>query len=131
MFTLIPVSGVASLWLRVEPMIRSAIAKGETTSEVLMRIYRGEAQLWCVMENNEPIAAIVTQTITECDGRRVCNIWATAGKDMDRWFHFLETIEAWAADIGCEAIGIEQARPGWKRLMKGYKVTHVSLEKEL
>lgn len=131
MFTGVPVGNIAALWLHVEPMLKPALAQGETTGEVLTAIYRQEAQLWCVFENNEAIAAIVTEIVTEDDGRKVCNIWAAGGTGINMWFDFLATIEDWAAENGCAAIGIEHARPGWKRLMKGYKVTHVSLEKEL
>lgn len=131
MFTGVPVNGISQVWSKVEPMIRDALALGETTSEVLLRLYKGDAQLWVILNDGEAIAAVVTEVVTEVTDRKVCNIWAVGGSDMHKWFDFLSTIEEWAADNGCDAIGIEHARPGWKRLMKDYKITHVSLEKEL
>lgn len=131
MFTGVPVDVIASVWMTLEPMLREAIPKGESTSEMLMRLYRQDAHLWCIFEDGRPIAGVVTEILYDADHRKVCNIWATAGTDMHKWFDNLATIEEWAADSGCVAIGIEHARPGWKRLMKDYKVTHVSLEKEL
>ena len=130
-FTGVPVDAIRLVWLALEPMLREAIDEDETTSEMLLRLYKQDAQLWCVFEDGTPIAGIVTEIVFDANQRKICNIWATAGRDMHKWFNHLVTIEDWAAENGCAAIGIEHARPGWKRLMKGYKVTHVSLEKEL
>lgn len=115
----------------IEPMLRPALGPGDTTMDVLKQLFSKDAQLWAVLDRGWPIAGIVTQIVTDGAGRKVCNIWAVGGSNIQGWFHNLSTIEAWAKSEGCVAVTVEQGRPGWQRMMQGYKVTSVSLEKEL
>jgi len=130
-FTGVSVDEIAMIWPVLEPMLRKAIASGETTDGLLSNLQSQEAQLWVVFDEGCPIAGIVTEIATEDDGSKVCNIWAVGGSAIQEWFGYLATIEAWARAEGCSAVTVDKGRPGWKRLMQGYKVTHVSLRKDI
>lgn len=111
-------------------MLRPALHPGETTVDLLNDLFFKDAQLWIAFEAGKPLVAVVTQIATE-HGRKVCNIWAVGGSGLNKCFNNLSTIEAWAKSEGCAAVTVDHGRPGWQRLMDGYKVTHVSLAKEL
>jgi hypothetical protein len=64
-------------------------------------------------------------------GKLYCNVWLSGGDGVNNWVHFLETIEAWAKERGCVAMTIDRARPGWKRLLKAYKIKTVTLVKDI
>ena len=51
---------------------------------------------------------------------------------IDTILDYVEDLEAWAKDQGCKKMELF-ARPGWEKVMKpkGYKKTHVQIEKEL
>ena len=123
------VDEVAALWARVEPMIARGLGPQETTAKVLDRLLLKTAQLWTVMEGTEIKAVVVTEMCILNDGSKVCNVWAAAGLGINLWLGYMTTIEAWAKENGCRAVVVDRARIGWKRLMKDYTVTHVTLEK--
>jgi hypothetical protein len=130
MTTGIPTDSLMFLWPKVEPMLEPALGDGETTAQVLTALYKEEAQLWCIFDNGVPLAAVVTQIGTGRDGK-TCNIWAAGGEGINRWLDFLPMIEDWAAENGCNAVTIDRGRRGWQRLLTGYKVTHVTLKKDI
>lgn len=131
MVTGIPADSLINVWPKVSKMLEPALDTGETIGEVLTKLYLQEAQLWVVFDSGEPIAAVVTEILTdECD-ESVCNIWAAGGTGINRWVDYIEMIEEWARENGCFAVIVEKTRRGMQRLLKGYKVTHVTLGKEL
>ena len=119
------------VWPLVSRFLAPALDRGETLDMMLTKIYLKEAQLWVTFEHNEPIAAVVTEIHTDDDGSKLCNIWAVGGTGINRWIDFLDMIEDWARENGCQRVIVEKARRGVQRLLKGYKVTHVTLGKEL
>lgn len=119
------------VWPTVSRFLAPALDRGETLEDMLTKLYRQEAQLWVTFEHNEPIAAVVTEIHTLESGERLCNIWAVGGTGINRWIDFLDMIEDWARSAGCQRVIVEKARRGVQRLLKGYKVTHVTLGKEL
>ena len=76
--------------------------------------------------------ACVTKIVTR-GTRKVCNIWLVGGVGVNNWLHYIETIEEWAKEQGCDAVVMEQARQGWQRLpqLKKYKVISIALERKL
>lgn len=84
-------------------------------------------QLWVAMAE-KPLAAVLT-TVRD-DNYQTCVLTHAAGEDMRSWLHLWDKIEAWAKGIGCERIEAI-ARPGWERVLRDMKKTHVVLEKRL
>lgn len=122
---------ISALWARVEPMIARGLGSEETTDQVLECLLLKLAQLWTVMEGDDLKAVVVTEICILKDGSKVCNVWAAAGSGINRWLGYMATIEAWAKENGCRAVVVDRARIGWRRLMRDYKITHVTLEKEI
>lgn len=127
----VPTGSLVTIWPKVAPMLEPALAVGETIGDVLTKLYLQEAQLWAIFENGEPLAAVVTEIFTDENGDKIANIWAAGGSGINRWIDYIDMIEDWARDNGCVAIIVEKTRRGMHRLLKGYKVTHVTLGKEL
>lgn len=94
--------------------------------EILKQLESKKAQLF-VFKGEELLSAWVTtiEFSETCKWLRV--MWA-GGKDMDRWLHYLESIEQWAKSIGCSR-SIVYGRKGWVKKLKDYKQTAVILEK--
>lgn len=81
-------------------------------------------QLWVVKGK----AAVLTTV--RPDKLKTCVVTHAAGRDMRGWVHLWEYLENWAREIGCERIEAV-ARPGWERVLKDMRKTHVILEKRL
>jgi hypothetical protein len=106
-------------WVDVLPMLEPAIALAPDRPDVLSRLMSGHAQLWPIVENGTPIAAVVTE-ITLVPEKR-CRIWMVGGTRLREWAAgFLSAIEAWARGEGCVAIWGTQSRRGWLRLVKKF-----------
>lgn len=72
----------------------------------------------------------MTEIITR-GNRKYCNVWLTGGTGVNNWLYYLDTIEAWAKEQGCDAMLIEKARTGWKRLLPAYKTKTIQLVKDI
>ena len=111
-------------------MLRPALGEDGSLNDVLQELYSKTAQLWIAATEDELQMACVTKIVTR-GTRKVCNIWLVGGKGVNNWLHYIETIEAWAKEQGCDAVVMEQARIGWQRLLKGYKPLSMALERKL
>lgn len=69
-------------------------------------------------------------TLVNKDRLKSVSVTHCAGDGMGDWFHMLGMIEAWAKDIGAERMEVI-CRPGWERVLKDMRKTHVILEKRL
>lgn len=131
----IPCTGVAEneislVWKDAAPLLEKALGEGETMEQVLAALMKSQAQLWIGADENELHVACVTE-IVKRGGTLYCNVWLTGGKGLNNWVYFLDTIEAWAKEQGCDEMLIDRARPGWPRILNGYKTKTISLAKGL
>ena len=118
-------------WPLVAGLITEAVERGgrHTPEEVREDIASGDAQLWVTWVDDEVLGVCVTFVIDH-KRMKLCRIWLCTGHDRKQWAHHLQGIEDWAKSIGCDAIdGV--VRPGWEKVMRDYKKTHVVLEKKL
>lgn len=118
------------VWAKCAPLLTPALAEGETIEFVLSRLFMRTAQLWIGADEKDIHVACVTEIITR-GGRKYCNVWLTGGKGVNNWLYYLDTIEAWAKEQGCDAMLIEKARTGWKRLLPKYKTKTIQLMKDI
>lgn len=116
------------VWLKVKPLLEKALGEGETIEDVLTRLFLKTAQLWIGADETEIHVACVTEIISK-GGTKYCNVWLTGGKGVNNWVYYLDTIEEWAKSQGCDAMLIEKARPGWKRILPAYKTKTIQLVK--
>jgi hypothetical protein len=116
---------VQKVWPLARDFIRAAIERtglsdfGGIEKDVLS----GDQLLWLAL--GERVEAAATTHLS----RGVCTLTACGGHQMERWLPLLDRIETYARDEGCKMR--IYGRPGWQRVLNGYRVEHVILEKAL
>lgn len=118
------------VWREAAKLLEPALMDEDTIENVLTQLFLKKAQLWIAATDTQLEAACVTE-IFRRGGKLYCNLWLTGGRGINNWFHFLQTIEQWAKEQGCDAMLIDRARVGWKRLLPNYKTKTITLVKEL
>lgn len=118
------------VWREAAELLKPALMGEDTIENVLTQIFLKKAQLWIAATDTTLEAACVTEVIRR-GSKLYCNVWLTGGRGVNNWVHFLSTIEAWAKEQGCDAMLIDRARTGWKRLLQDYKIKTLTLVKEL
>lgn len=122
---------VPKFWPHVENDISEAMRRGGLGSLGSVRdaVFTSRALLWLAVQDSDIRACAVTQLI-ETEWRRICEIAACGGKDMQQWLPLIAGLEKYARDEGCEAVRI-MGRKGWQRMLKHYRPTQVILERAL
>lgn len=118
------------VWKDAAPLLEKALGEGETLEQVLTALFQKRAHLWIGADEKGIHVACVTEIVRR-GGTLYCNIWLTGGKGINNWLYFLETIEAWAREQGCDEMLIDRARTGWPRILKDYKIKTISLAKDI
>ena len=130
-FTGIPSKDVWAIWGSVVGFIQSGMAEGESIDTILERLTATSCQLWVAYDDELIIAACVTEIVT-IGNRQVCNVISVGGTRMDDWLDIsLPVIESWAKTKECTAMRFPEIRPGWRRVLKDYHLTKITLEKAL
>jgi hypothetical protein len=105
---------------------------GFSPDEHLAQVRRGEIIPLLAWDGVRAVALSGARIELNGSGNKVCHlVWCT-GEEMGLWFDLLDMIEEWAKEH-CGCVGMKAtARLGWSRLMKpkGYRTTHVVMEKE-
>lgn len=110
-------------------MLQAAASGGAGEfSAIEADVLDGRSILW-VAWADEILAAAVTELVLR-DGRRECCIALCGGRDMDEWITAYPEIERYAREEGCSAMRII-GRPGWERVLPGYRRAAVILTKDL
>lgn len=99
------------------------------TCDIARDVLDGGGLLWLAW-NGATIEAAATTALIETDADKVCILTACSGRDRDRWLPLLAGIEAYAKAEGCARVRI-YGRRGWQRLLDGYSLKHVILERAL
>ena len=121
---------IGLVWAEVVPLITPALGEDDTLAEVLSDLLRRRAQLWISGNEDTIEAACVTEIVIRGE-KKYCNVWLTGGHGVNNWLHHLDTIEEWAKEKGCDAMTIDRARLGWKRLLPKYTIRTVTLVKDI
>ena len=116
---------VQKVWPLARDLIRSAIERTKLSefADVETDVLSGDQLLWLAVSDHVEAAA------TTHLSRNVCTLTACSGHQMERWLPLFERIEKYAKDEGCKMR--IYGRPGWQRVLNGYHVEHVILEKAL
>jgi hypothetical protein len=122
---------VQGFWPQVEPLLKSAIDRTGLSEwrAIADDILYGHGVLW-ICRDGERILCAGATSLQKTDSGLVCVITACGGSDMRRWLPLLAKIEAYAMAEGCRCVRIF-GRRGWSRVLAGYVVPSVVLEKEL
>lgn len=122
-------------WSTVRPWIEDACTNGDgwwTVEKLVPMLCKGQAVLWVLESDHEPIAAVVT-AIADWDGLRVAEIIATGGSGVIGALNEeLPKIENWARGQNATEI-VFRGRRGWSRVYKphGYEEIAVTMRKAL
>ncbi|WP_244622299.1 hypothetical protein [Bradyrhizobium ivorense] len=92
-------------------------------------VLAGLQLLWIAHDGERIEAAAVTKLVVRGD-RRVCIIAACGGDNRKRWVPLLAGIEDYARAEGCSAVSFT-GRRGWQRVLDGYALKFVIMEKGL
>lgn len=105
-------------WPALWPLLEPAVTRAPGKPDVLARIIAGDAQLWAIVEDGKPVAAVVTQITLQPEKR--CLLWQVGGSRVREWAaDFLAVLEPWARAWGCVAIW-GAGRAGWARIVKAF-----------
>ena len=123
---------IDDIWTDVEPHLERCVphSEGELETEDFHQLLaNGEMQLWLAMEDEEILAAMVSQ-IVSYPRKRILRIIAIGGGEMDRWHPFLPALEEWALENGATALEC-WGRKGWLRVLDDWKCSYHVLTKDL
>jgi hypothetical protein len=121
---------VHEIWPHVAPLIHSAVKRTNLshTQDIAYDTLHGDGLLWIAWDGS--IKAAATTSLVRTDRDKVCILTACAGEDMALWLPLLGKIEAYAKAEGCAFVRI-YGRKGWARVLEGYQVEHIILERQL
>lgn len=127
----VPPGRIMDVWPIVSVMIDQGYAATDepTPAELPRWLMDGKGQLWVSIFDGAVIAALTTSIVPRRTGlalRMVC----CGGCHMNVWRDCHRQIEDFARAEGCDRV-LSEGRPGWTRVLNGYKVTAVTLEKRL
>ena len=114
---------IQKTWPLARDLIRAAIERTGLSdfADIEKDVLAGDQLLWLAISDRVEAAA------TTHLSRGVCTLTACSGHQMERWLPLFSTIEKYAKDEGCKMR--IYGRPGWQRVLTGYHVEHVVLEK--
>lgn len=121
---------IHEFWPHAREMIRKAILRTNLShfQDIEYDILSGDGLLWLAWDGK--IEAAATTSLIETDTDKVCVLTACGGEDMTHWISLISGIEAYAKSEGCACVRI-YGRKGWGRVLEGYDVQHVVMEKPL
>ena len=117
---------VQKVWPLARDLICAAIERTELSdfADIESDVLAGDQLLWLAISDRVEAAA------TTHLSRGVCTLTACSGHQRERWLPLFARIEKYAKDEGCSTMRI-YGRKGWERVLDGYRVEHVILEKAL
>ena len=118
------------MWPHVSDLIRAAVERTGLSSfaDIEADVLTGMQLVWIAWNGKDILAAATTQLVKPDD--KVCVLTACSGYDRAQWLPLFAQIEQYAANEGCTKMRI-YGRKGWERVLTGYRVEHVVLEKGL
>jgi hypothetical protein len=116
---------IAKTWPLARDLIRAAIERTDLSdfADIEKDVLAGDQLLWLAISDRVEAAA------TTHLSRGVCTLTACSGHQMERWLPLFATIEKYAKAEGCKMR--IYGRPGWERVLDGYRREYVILEKVL
>ena len=122
---------VHEVWPHVVELIQRAVKRTNLSHslDIEYDVLHGDGLLWLAW-NGMTIEAAATTSLVETDADKVCILTACGGEEMSRWVQLMKAIEEYARNEGCACVRI-YGRKGWQRVLDGYTVKHVILEKGL
>ena len=116
-------------WLPFLPRI--AQRSHESVADLIQQIWDRKVRLVLVMDG-EQAKALVGVRIHQMNGKSCGDMIWLAGFGREQWQELLPEFEQLLRDAGCDLCR-PICRPGWSKYLKqrGYRITHVMMEKPL
>lgn len=136
---LIPPSELINVWASISHLIdRMALSsKGKfLSSDIIKAIVGNEFQLWIATNEAGEPKSICIGRIVDFPQKRVYEPIAVTADELPEhlgaWVDMWEIIESWAKAQGCTLMQ-PLGRPAFEKILKGkgYRKTHVLLEKDI
>lgn len=132
----IPAAQLGDWWPLAIPHIERVLARGNammTLDDVREFVASELMQLWVLWDDRQ--AKVRGAGVTEiCIYPRaktcICRLFSADDDMRAQWLPKLGVIEEWAKAKGCDAVEVI-GRPGWRRILPGYRQCHVTLRKDL
>jgi len=121
---------IGEVWPLVRERIRIAIERTGLSdfAAIEAEALAGRQLVWMAWDGE--IAAVAMTEKSSIGTRTICTLTACQGYDRDRWLPLFEQIEKYAKDEGCSTMRV-LGRKGWERVLDGYTVENVVMEKAL
>lgn len=118
---------IQAFWPFAKHLIQTAIEATNLSEfeDIERQVLSGDQLLWLAVSGSDIEAAATTHL-----SRNVCTIVACSGHHRERWLPLFAKIEQYASDEGCRCIRII-GRKGWERVLQGYHLEFVILERQL
>jgi hypothetical protein len=122
----VPPERIFDFWPFARPLICTALERTRLSNieDIESEVLDGRQLLWLAWSDH--IEAAATTQLSAA----VCTLTACAGHQRERWIPLLGRIEQYARDECCSTIRL-YGRKGWERVLEGYTVEHVILEKAI
>lgn len=116
-------------WPHVRGALRVAMERTDLGSidELESDVLAGRQLLWLAWHDGQIMASATTHLVKPNEDK-VCVLTACAGHNRETWLPLFAKIEQYARAEGAKKMRIF-GRKGWQRVLDGYQVEHVVLEK--
>lgn len=123
---------ISKFWPHVKVALLGAIERTGLSdpNEYEQSVLSGHQLLWLAWSNDKQIEAAATTHLIRVGSQVICVLTACAGYQRERWLPLFQRIEQYARDEKAVSMRIF-GRPGWQRILEGYTVENVILEKRL
>jgi hypothetical protein len=117
---------IFDFWPFARPLIKAALERTRLSNieDIESDVLEGRQLLWLAWSDR--IEAAATTHLSA----GVCTLTACSGHQRERWLPLFAKIEKYATDECCSTMRL-YGRKGWERVLDGYRVEHVILEKAL
>ncbi len=121
---------ISDIWPQARSLIKAAIEQTDLSefADIEKQVLSGDQLLWLAISDH--IEAAATTHLIKTSGKPILIVTACSGHQRDRWLPLFGRIENYARQEGAKCIRI-YGRKGWQRVLTGYHVEHVILEKAL
>lgn len=129
---LVPADKIGAVWPLVSGMIESVVARsnGVYTAQSLRDRFENERFMLWIVWGDDVLAVGATQFYTTDANVKIFDILFVTGENSLEWLHLMDEWQQHAAKWGCTRIEATM-RKGWAKRLPDWKMTHVTLSKEL
>lgn len=99
-------------------------------NHVRSQLKREKAQCWVTIAPDGQWLGIFITQIKKKFGRKWLLYWILAGKERERWVDFINVVDRWGKEQGCE-FARTYGRRGWKKVLPDLKECYTVMQRNL